>query len=212
MPEQPRPRRRRVQQRAIDTRELLLDTTVQVLAEQGYAQFSTLAVGEAAGVTRGRLVHHFPTKTSLVQATLEHLVERYRARIPLHLGLITEGPAAGRIARALDTLWSLKRTREYTACLELVAGARGDDEVRDALREFERNLNEALGDAVHRLVGETADRPGFDAAMLTTISAMRGLLLTARALDLSESDLEGEWSRMRERLVLIWEEYDPDGV
>ncbi|MFI7008375.1 TetR/AcrR family transcriptional regulator [Streptomyces sp. NPDC050145] len=196
----------------MDTRELLLDTTVGVLAEQGYAQFSTLAVGEAAGVTRGRLVHHFPTKVSLVRATLEHLVTRYRERIPLHLGLITDGPADGRIARALDTLWSLKRTREYTACLELIAGARGDDELRDALRDFDRSLNTALDDAVHRLVGETADRPGFDAAMLTTISAMRGLLLTARALGLGESELEGEWSRIRERLVLVFAEFDPEGV
>ncbi|MCQ4210938.1 TetR/AcrR family transcriptional regulator [Streptomyces longispororuber] len=212
MSEQTEPRRRRVQQRALDTRDLLLDTTVRVLAEQGYAQFSTLAVGEAAGVTRGRLVHHFPTKLALVEAALQHLVARYRERVPLRLGLITEGPAEGRIARALDTLWSLKRSREYTACLELIAGARGDDELRDALREFERDLNAALDDAVHGLVGATADRPGFDAALMTTISAMRGLLLTARALGLSEGDLEGEWSRMRERLVLIFEEYDPAGV
>ncbi|MFB7245556.1 hypothetical protein CW362_09115 [Streptomyces populi] len=212
MPEQPPPRRRRVQQRALDTRELLLDATVGVLAEQGYAQFSTLAVGEAAGVSRGRLVHHFPTKLALVEATLDHLVERYRERVPLHLDLITDGPDEGRIARALDTLWSLKRSREYAACLELIAGARGDEELRSALRKFDGDLNAALDDAVRRLVGIVADRPGFDAALMTTISAMRGLLLTARALGLSESDLEGEWSRMRERLVLIFEEYDPAGA
>ncbi|MEE4496199.1 TetR/AcrR family transcriptional regulator [Streptomyces sp. BE230] len=212
MSEPHRPRSRRVQQRALDTRQLLLDATVQVLVDQGYAQFSTLAVGEAAEVSRGRLVHHFPTKAALVEATLDHLVERYRENVPLHLELVTDGPHEGRIARALDVLWSLKRSREYQACLELMAGARGDDELRSALRTFDRHLGDALSDAVRRLVGDIADRPGFDASLLTAISAMRGLLLMARATGLSEGDLEADWSGMRERLVLVFQEYDPEGV
>ncbi|MER7717734.1 TetR/AcrR family transcriptional regulator [Streptomyces flaveolus] len=205
-------RTRRVQQRAIDTRELLLDTTVRVLVDQGYAQFSTLAVGEAAGVTRGRLVHHFPTKVSLVEATLDHLVERYRARVPRHLELILEGPHEGRIVRALDTLWSLKRSPEYQACLELMAGARGDAELRRALRAFDSSLDSALSDAVHGLIGDVADRPGFAASLRTAISAMRGMLLTARALGLSEGELEAEWSAVRGRLALIFREFDPEGA
>lgn len=205
-------RTRRVQQRAIDTRELLLDATVQVLADHGYAQFSTLAVGEAAGVTRGRLVHHFPTKASLVEAALDHLVERYRARVPRHLELILDGPREGRIVRALDTLWSLKRSREYQACLELLVGARGDEELRGALRAFDHRLDAALFEAVRALVGDTADRPGFAASVRTAISAMRGLLLTARGIGLSEGDLEAEWSAVRARLVLIFQEYDPEGA
>lgn len=212
MSEQHPPRQRRVQQRALDTRRLLLDATVRVLVDQGFAQFSTLAVGEAAGVSRGRLVHHFPTRTALIEATLDHLVERYRERVPLHLELITDGPHEGRIARALDVLWSLKRSREYQACLELMAGARGDDELRDALRVFDRRLGDALSDAVHRLVGPLADRPGFDASLLTAISAMRGLLLMARATGVSQGELEADWSAMRERLVLVFREYDPEGV
>lgn len=205
-------RTRRVQQRALDTRELLLDTTVSVLVDQGYAGFSTNAVGEAAGVTRGRLVHHFPTKLALLEATLDHLVERYRARIPLHLRLITEGPVEGRLVRALDTLWSLKRSREYQACLELMAGARGDEELRRALRAFEGNLNTALSEAVHRLAGTRAEQPGFESSLTSTTHAMRGLLLTARALGLTEGELEAEWSAMRGRLVLLFEEFDPEGT
>ncbi|WP_405784973.1 hypothetical protein OG512_45160 [Streptomyces sp. NBC_01378] len=60
--------------------------------------------------------------------------------------------------------------------------------------------------------GEVADRPGFDTSLLTAISAMRGLLLMARAVGLSEGDLEAEWSGVRDRLVLIFREFDPDGV
>ncbi|WP_051879270.1 TetR/AcrR family transcriptional regulator [Streptomyces sp. NRRL B-24720] len=205
-------RRRRVQQRAIDTRQLLLDATVQVLVEQGYAQFSTLAVGEAAGVTRGRLVHHFPTKQSLIEATLDHLVEQYTARAPQRREMIVNGPPEGRIVRALDLLWSLKRSREYQACLELMAGARGDAELRGALHRFEQRLNEELATVIRRLVGPVADRPGFGASVLTAVSAMRGLLLVARAIGLDDGELEAEWSAVRERLVLVFREYDPEGV
>ncbi|WP_326673898.1 TetR/AcrR family transcriptional regulator [Streptomyces sp. NBC_01257] len=203
------PRRRRVQQRALDTRELLLRTAVQVLVDQGYAQFSTLAVGEAAGVSRGRLVHHFPTRLSLIEATLDYLADRYEARTPRHREIITDGPPGGRLVRALDVLWELKRTPEYQACLELMAGARGDAELRAMLRAFDRRLDETLNDAVRLLVGDVVDRPEFAASLLTAISAMRGLLVVARAEGAEPEELNARWRGVRDRLVLVFREFDP---
>ncbi|MET7860137.1 hypothetical protein ABZS81_23620 [Streptomyces sp. NPDC005318] len=57
-----------------------------------------------------------------------------------------------------------------------------------------------------------ADRPGFAAGVLTAVSAMRGLLLTARAVGRDDRALDEEWTAVRGRLVLILRAYEPEGV
>jgi AcrR family transcriptional regulator len=47
------------------TRAKLIEATLAVVAEVGYARASTRAIAEAAGVAEGALYRHFPDKTSL---------------------------------------------------------------------------------------------------------------------------------------------------
>ena len=56
----PGPRSR--SERTADSRLLILDAAVACLVEEGYAGASTLAVQARAGVSRGRLLHHFPSR------------------------------------------------------------------------------------------------------------------------------------------------------
>lgn len=71
------PRVRRTQaQRTEETRTRILDASVDVLAAKGYAGFRTAEVAEAAGVSRGALTHHFPSKESLLTAVVEHVFHR----------------------------------------------------------------------------------------------------------------------------------------
>src|SRR3954449_830184 len=60
-------------------RQRLLDATLQCLVERGWSGTSTTLVSERAGVSRGAQLHHFPTKNSLVLASVEHLAD-VRAR------------------------------------------------------------------------------------------------------------------------------------
>lgn len=49
-------------------RRRLLDAAVTVLKDRGLAQFRTADVVSMAGVSKGALLHHFPTKVSLIAA------------------------------------------------------------------------------------------------------------------------------------------------
>jgi AcrR family transcriptional regulator len=55
------------------TRRALLDAARSLFAEHGFADTSTEAVVQAAGVTRGALYHHFRDKTALFRAVYEDL-------------------------------------------------------------------------------------------------------------------------------------------
>ncbi|HWE54017.1 MAG TPA: helix-turn-helix domain-containing protein [Acidimicrobiales bacterium] len=53
-----------MQQRAIETRDALLDAALDCLIERGYAETTTIETARQAGVSRGAQQHHFPTKAS----------------------------------------------------------------------------------------------------------------------------------------------------
>jgi AcrR family transcriptional regulator len=55
------------------TRRALVAAAQELFAEHGFADTSTEAVVQAAGVTRGALYHHFKDKTALFQAVYEDL-------------------------------------------------------------------------------------------------------------------------------------------
>jgi AcrR family transcriptional regulator len=63
------------QQRREETRRALLDAAVESLIEVGFARTTTLEVQRRAGVSRGALLHHFPSKAELLVAAVAHLAE-----------------------------------------------------------------------------------------------------------------------------------------
>src|SRR5215468_10776770 len=63
------------QQRREETRRALLDAAVQSLIEVGFARTTTLEVQRRADVSRGALLHHFPSKAMLLVAAVDHLAE-----------------------------------------------------------------------------------------------------------------------------------------
>src|SRR3954470_20396973 len=67
------------QQRREETRRALLDAAVESLIEVGFARTTTLEVQRRANVSRGALLHHFPSKAELLVAAVDHLAEM-RAR------------------------------------------------------------------------------------------------------------------------------------
>src|SRR4051794_23090445 len=66
-------------QRTSDSRTRILDAAVSALVEGGYSAATTLTIQARAGVSRGRLLHHFPSRDLLLVAAAQHLaVKRVR--------------------------------------------------------------------------------------------------------------------------------------
>lgn len=59
---------------------LILDAAEQVVTESGALRLTLDAVAERAGVSKGGLLYHFPSKEALLQSMLERLLQRGVAR------------------------------------------------------------------------------------------------------------------------------------
>lgn len=75
------PVRRTNEERSRGTRRALVSAARDRFETDGYAAASLDAIAEAAGVTKGALYHHFPTKQALYDAVVVDLQEELAAHV-----------------------------------------------------------------------------------------------------------------------------------
>jgi AcrR family transcriptional regulator len=169
------------QARAIATRRRLLEATVSVLCERGYAGTTTTHVARAADVSQGALYKHFGTKHRLIAATTEHLfaelIEGFRLAF-------AAGAAGGdRVATALRELWAIFVTPELYAVLELYIAARTDAKLREALRPVLMVHRGNLMMEARKLFPEAAvQNPRFEQSVDGLLATMQGAALSAAVI------------------------------
>jgi len=180
-------------------RHALLEAAVDSLVELGFAHTTTLEVQRRAGVSRGALLHYFPSKAALVVATIAHLAERRgRALKQRALELPT---GAGRVDAVLDLLWESFAGPMFQVAIELRAAARTDAELRGALTPIERLVRDRIIHQASAMFGRAVvARPGYPTAIELTLHLMIGAATTAC--------LHGEQARV-DALIDQWKDLFP---
>lgn len=186
------------------TRTLILEAAVSSLLEKGYAATSTVAVQHRAGVSRGALLHHFPSRALLFGALVEHLVASNEEAVLLGLEAAPLGTHWGSLRGGLQVLFEALRRPAFQAELELWSAARTDPELRVALRSAESGARRDLRRVVDVVFGgEVTCLPGYSSAAEMTIALLRGLIiaLPLRESTASSETLLDEWSTLLQHLL-----------
>lgn len=170
------PRPRQQQARSLVTQNQILDAAVEALIEHGYAGASTLRIQEMARVSRGRLLHQFPSRDQLLVAAVQHLaVARVEA---VHERADWPEQPAARIDAAVDAMWSTYHQGYFWAATELWLAARYNDELRKALLPAERRLGEKVRNATDLLFGEPLNHhPRYPGTRELINTSMRGVAM-----------------------------------
>jgi AcrR family transcriptional regulator len=171
----------RREQRSADSRTQILDAAVACLIEGGYSGATTLQIQGRAGVSRGRLLHHFPSRDVLLVAAAHHLaaarVGATAAKAESELARQPAGP--DRIDRVVELMWETHHEPHYWAAVELWTAARTNDEIATALLQEERRLGGTVRAAVDGMFGaELAAHPRYPLLRDLLLSGMRGAALT----------------------------------
>ena len=164
-------------ERSAATRAKLLNATIECLYEVGYHQTSTVLVAERAKVSRGSMLHHFPTKADLMMATSEHIVELRSQLHQAHLDKL--GSEREKFLNLIDALWGAFQTPSGIARIEIMLGSRNDLELGPRFRV----LHEALEDRHKARIREQAKRLGIrddrriNASVQLYAATLRGLAI-----------------------------------
>ncbi|KRC54153.1 MULTISPECIES: TetR/AcrR family transcriptional regulator [unclassified Nocardioides] len=194
---------RAVQTRTIDVQRRILDAAVEVMLEHGYSGASTVRIQERAGVSRGRLLHHFPSRDALLIAASQHLARARVGELPSDHSW--PGDLGERIDAVVDTMAATFTQGYFWAATELWIAARTHEEIREALLPGEREIARAVRVAMDGFFGpELASRPGYEGLREVLFTSLRGMALTT-SFDPREEPTRRHMERLKQlaRTVLL---------
>ena len=200
-----RPRRRNAE-RSAATREKILNATIDCLHDLGYHQTTTVVVTQRAGVSRGAMLHHFPSKADLMRATIDYIRLRMRAAHAEKLTPIAD--PRERFAALVDILWGEFSQPIGVARIELILASRSDPDTgpyfADLVVELDRSHKARVWPLAQRL-GFT-DRARADAIVQLYAAAIRGLAIDALQPRL-RAGVQASATLLRETMLLWADTY-----
>ncbi|MDQ3571338.1 MAG: TetR/AcrR family transcriptional regulator [Actinomycetota bacterium] len=187
----------RAQQRAA-SRQAILEATTACLVEDGYAGLTTRRVAERAGVAQSTLMHHFPTRESLLIEAVTDLALTLAddALDQLDLSALREPKHREAV---IDAAWKQFTTPQALAAAQLWVAAWSEPELAKALRDLERRIEEILAATSATLFPDQFSTPEWDALLDAAISLIRGLLM---AIPISgRAEVERRWQAIKPLLL-----------
>lgn len=165
------------------SRDQIVQAASSVVLSKGFGATTMGDLLEAAGMSAGKLTHHFPTKTDLFEAVFEELMTQFRTG-PLARLSDTAMPPTRRIHNFFRAMFELYEAQPIPVGCP-VGHAAGDSEgvsssmrkgALDLLKETEKNFAKAFED-----LGHSSTQARINAMIF--VSAWQGAVVIARAGD-----------------------------
>ena len=161
-------------QKSAATRNLIIEAAIRGFIELGYASTTTTRIAEMAGLSRGAMLHHFPSKIDIVRSAVGHL---HAKRLKAFRNSIASIPAdADRVRLGLRACWKHVNHPMFVAFFELSVAARTDPELEAILSPAQTAFDEAWYQTALELFSESqTDRKAFELALELTRYVMEGM-------------------------------------
>lgn len=163
--------------RASAMQKRIFEAAITVLANEGYAAASTHHIQKVADISRGALLHHFPTKASLMIGVAKYIVRQQT--IFYHQALAKIDDPVERYFAMTEAVWEAVKRPTGIAMIEILLATRSD---ADLLAQF-RAVEAKMERLEHREVWHLARAAGVtdrDAVRRLTnlgLASMRGLMI-----------------------------------
>lgn len=174
-------------QKSASTRLQIVESALSCVVDLGYSCTTTTVIAEKAGLSRGAMLHHFPSKIDIVRAAVEHL---HAKRLKAFRKAIDRLPRDDtRVHRALEAYFEHVKHPMYVAFLELWIASRTDPELQSILKPaqeaFEREWYKTAVDLFPEWEGAGAN---FDIALDLVHYVMDGLAVSLLTHDIGEHE------------------------
>lgn len=163
------------------TRARILDCAMHLFAEIGYHAATNPAIADAAGLTRGAMLYHFPTREALVEAAVAH-IQAERSTL-FRAAADSLPPGADVTEHAIDSYWDLLHSVPFQAFAELEAAGRVDPAIQALLTPAQAEFDRAqAGDHFLKILHAGAG-PRFQASRDLARFMLEGLARTTLTYD-----------------------------
>lgn len=160
-------------------RARLIQAAIDTLYRSGHSATTTIEVARRARVSRGAMLHHFPTRTRLLLATANHIVDSDHEFRRGKLFSTKIAPGLGRFYAASDVSWELHRRPSNIALLEIMMATRSDRALGKAFASFQKMWVQSKRDAAVKMAADLGVEDVVAVANLIRLhqACMRGLAM-----------------------------------
>ena len=162
------------------TRDAILRATGRVVAEEGVSGLTLDAVAREAGVSKGGLLYHFPSKEALIRGMIRRLLEGFTGVIEREEG----EPGGGRWVRAYARASFVEDRQLLDVSAGLLAAVANDPSLLGPLRSSYEGWQ------------RRAERDGIDPAVATLVRLAADGLFFAEVFGFAPPE-----GRLRERVL-----------
>jgi AcrR family transcriptional regulator len=175
----PRRTRRTQEERTATTRAKVIGASIDCLSQRGFAESTTSVIAEAAGISRGAMVHHFPSKDDLLIAVVEHVLDDSLSSYGAQLMAIAD--PRERLLATPELAWKGILSPGYMAWLEIWIGTRGNAPLTEKFRATYDRVNRRAAQAMRRMAVDAGvdDLERIERIRMLFLGAMRGLAIEA---------------------------------
>ena len=162
-------------QKSAATRNQIIEAAIRCFVDLGYARTTTTRIAQAAGLSRGAMLHHFPSKIDIVKAAVDEL---HAKRLKAFRKSISEAPPAGkgRVHQAVKAYWKHVRHHMFVAFFELSVAARTDPELEAILKPAQAAFDEEWVSTAREAFPEwQSDPEAFDLALYLSRYLLEGM-------------------------------------
>lgn len=140
------------EQKSAMTRATILEAAIQCFVKDGYKNTTTSRIADEAGVSRGAMLHHFPSRDAVIKAAVFYLqekrLEEYQVIISDVHATASNGMTSAVVKKVIRATWDYFNLPSFFAYHELLAASRTNSELAKTLRSqqkaFERQFLETL--------------------------------------------------------------------
>ena len=160
--------------RSARTKERIMRAALACIYDSGLQNTSTVDIAKRAKVSRGAMLHHYPSRQMLLIAAyaahLDREVELLRAR--------AEEYSSGQVTLEgfIDYLWSRFSQESFAITADFIVAARTDNDLKHQLARARNDYDTALQDIWRQFfLGSAQDEEQAMSVFALTISLFRGL-------------------------------------
>lgn len=181
------------QERSRVTRQRLLESTIDCLANQGWAATTVAVAAEHAGVSRGAAQHHFPTREDLITAALEYMFDSRMSEIRAETTGLLNG--TGRTEAVVMRMVDYFTGPLFKAALQVWTAAAADETLKARIVPLETKFGRVAHQVTIELLGADDTDPVTHRLVQATLDLARGLGL---------ADVLTDDSSRREQIIRQW--------
>jgi AcrR family transcriptional regulator len=204
-------------QKSAMTRDTILEATIDCFINLGYPNTTSARIADHAGVSRGAMLHHFPSRAELIHATIKYLhaklLQEYTREYTKKMTRLPENLSwHERIRAGLEAYWNYLTSDLFVAYHELCVAGRTDPELGGILQQTLVDFDRHVSATNLQLFPEWADKgEQFALAMDLTKFLMEGMAVGQMAED-RKARIARVLDSHAERLLQLFEQGRPESL